>query len=109
MISFSSGLGSLQGLVLLALAVAAFGLQAFALFDAVRRRAAAFTSAGKQTKRLWLIILVVSAAIGFVSLTRPLNMFNLLAVVAAGVYLADVRPAVTGGGGGSGTGSYGGW
>jgi hypothetical protein len=54
----------------------------------------------------------VAAAIGFVSLLNPLNIFNLIAFVAAAVYLVDVRPAlrqVSGRGGGSQSGPYGPW
>ena len=70
-------------------------------------------AAGKQTKQRWLIILGVAAAIGFVSLLNPLNIFNLIAFVAAAVYLVDVRPAlrqITGKGGGrTQSGPYGPW
>lgn len=106
-----SGIATLQGLVLLALGLLALGLQVFALVDALRQRADAFVAAGKQTKQLWLIFLAVATAIGFVSLSGPLNIFNLIAVVAAAVYLTDVRPAVRGmtGGRGTGSGPYGSW
>lgn len=105
---FGSGLAGAQGLVLLVLGLVALGLQGFALIDAIRQRSDAFTAAGKLTKKLWTIILGVAVALGFVSLQGPLNIFNLLAVVAAGVYLADVRPALRGVTGG-GTGPYGPW
>lgn len=93
-----------QGLVLQLLGWGALALMAFALVDAARQRADAFTAAGKQTKQRWLIILGVAVAIGFVSVFGPLNIFNLIAIVAASVYLADVKPAlraVTGRGGSS--------
>ena len=106
----STSLGTLQDLVVLALALAAFVLQLFALFDALRQRRDAFPAAGKQTKRLWVILLVIAAAVGFASLLGgplgPLNLLNIVAVVIAGVYLADVRPAVRGG---TGQSSYGSW
>lgn len=106
---FSSGVGGAQSLVLLALGVAALGMQGFALVDALRQRPDAFAAAGKLTKRLWTIILIVAAALGFVSLYGPLNIFNAVAVIAAGVYLADVRPALRRVTGGGGTGPYGPW
>ncbi len=109
----SSGIATLQGLIMLALGLLAFGLQVFALVDAIRQRAGAFVAAGKQTKQRWLIFLGVATAIGFVSLGSalggPLNIFNLIAVVAAAVYLTDVRPAVRGMTGGRGSGPYGPW
>ncbi|HZI98402.1 MAG TPA: DUF2516 family protein [Actinomycetales bacterium] len=91
-----------QGYVMLALGAGALAMMAFALVDALRQRTDAFAAAGKLTKTKWLVILAVAVAIGFVSLFGPLNIFNLLAFVAAAVYLADVRPAlraITGRGG----------
>ena len=40
------------------ISIAAFVFEAFAFIDAVRRPAPAFVAAGKQTKPIWLIILV---------------------------------------------------
>jgi fatty acid desaturase len=117
MVSFAN----LQFLIVLALAVVAFGLEIFALVDASRTRADAFVAAGKQSKNLWLIILSVAAALGFIALPisgggllSPLGLLPVVAAVAAAVYLTDVRPAVRqirGGGGGRGrsTGPYGPW
>jgi len=105
----SLGVGTLQTLVTLALGLAALALQGFALFDAIRVRPDAFPAAGKQTKMIWLAILGVATAIGFVSVLGPLNIFNLIGVVAAGVYLADVRPAVRGIARGGSSGPYGRW
>ncbi len=78
----------------LILGVGAFGLEAFAVVDALRRRPDAFVAAGKRTKQFWTILLGVAAAIGFVTLFSPLNIFGLLAVVAAAVYVTDVKPAL---------------
>lgn len=99
--------GSAQGIVLLILGLLALGIQGYALVDAVRRRDDAFQATGNQTKMLWLAILGVCVALGFVSLANPLNIFNLLAIVGAGVYLTKVRPAIQSITGGSG--SRGGW
>ncbi len=88
-------------MVALLLGVAAIIFQGFALVDALLSRKDAFEATSNQTKKIWLAILGVATAIGFVSLSGPLNMFNLLAVVAAGVYLTRVRPdikSITGGG-----------
>ena len=111
-----SALGSAQALVFLALGVLAFIAQIVALVDALRNRPDAFVAAGKQTKQRWTIILGVAAAIGFISfngvILSPLNLLNIIAFVAAAVYLVDVRPAlrqVTGRGGGSQSGPYGRW
>jgi hypothetical protein len=109
--------GSLQALIVLALSVLAFGLEIFALVDAARTRADAFTVTGKQTKTRWLVILAVAAALGFLSLPLsgvsrdPFGLLSIVSVVAAVVYLTDVRPAVRQirGGGGSSSGPYGPW
>jgi hypothetical protein len=78
----------------------------FALVDAITRRDAAFVAAGKQTKQFWLVVLglaVVTSWIGFLSL---------IGLVAALVYLVDVRPAIKDmprGGSSQHTGPYGPW
>jgi hypothetical protein len=111
MVSFSS----LQGIVMLVLGLLAFGMEVFALIDAARTRADAFVAAGKLTKQRWLIILGVAVAFGFLALgggpLSPLGMLSIVAVVASGVYLVDVRPAVRQirGGGGRSQGPYGPW
>lgn len=102
-------LGATQSLILQVLGVAAFGMEVFALVDAARHRPDAFVAAGKKTKQLWLIILGVAALIGFVFLLNPLGILSILAVVAAGIYLADVRPALRDVSSGRGGGPYGGW
>lgn len=109
---------ALQYYVFLVLSVLAFGMEVYALVDAVRRPAAAFTAAGKKTKQLWMVILGVATAIGFIALPLPvgligsLSLLSLVAIVASAVYLVDVRPAVRqirGGGAGRNNGPYGPW
>lgn len=105
---------SAQAIVVFVLAVAALAMTAFAFVDAVRRPAAAFEYASKRTKVFWAVLLGVALALAFVSVPDPRNaslpgIFGILSVVAAGVYLADVRPAVRTYGGGRGRGSSRGW
>lgn len=84
-----SGLLSLIHLAVLVVTV-------YALVDCARRPAAAFVAHGKQTKQIWVAILgvalVVSLTLGF------LSFLGTIAVVAAIVYLVDVKPAVSGSG-----------
>ena len=102
--------GDVQSTIALVLGLAALGMQGFALLDAVRQRPDAFVAAGKRTKNFWLGILAVAVAIGLLSVFNPLNLFSLLAVVGAGVYMADVRPALRSvSGGGARQGPYGPW
>lgn len=102
--------GQVQGMVALILGVAALAMQVFALVDCLRQRPDAYVAASKRTKNFWLIVTGVAVAIGVISVANPLNLFSLLAVVGAGVYLADVRPALKAvSGGGSHNGPYGPW
>jgi hypothetical protein len=104
------GLGTLQAWVSLLLTLAAFAIQLFAVIDAVRHRPDAYVAAGKRTKGFWLAVTGVAALLGFLGVGRGLNFLTIIGVVAAGVYLADVRPAlrqVTGRGGTAGP--YGPW
>lgn len=88
--------GTLLGLVrLVCIAVAAWSL-----VDCALRPTAAFVAAGKLTKPAWLAI--TAGAIVVLWLFGPLSLFGIVAIVAAIVYLVDVRPAVRevqGGGG----------
>jgi hypothetical protein len=79
-----------------ALAVAAFVVEAWAFVDAITRPAQAFVAAGKRTKRLWLIILGVAFVLGLYSAAYGgvTGILSVAAFVAAAVYLADVRPKV---------------
>lgn len=104
-----------QNVVMLALGVGALAFGLFAFVDAMRHDKGAYASEGKQSKMFWLIALGLSVAIFFVSIRSILNMFSLIAVVAVGVYFADVRPALSPylarrrKGGASGSGPYGSW
>lgn len=60
----------------------------FALVDAASRPSGAFVYAGKQTKQVWLVILALAVLSTFV------GFFSLIGLVAALVYLLDVRPAL---------------
>lgn len=103
-------ISSAQRLVVLLLGLAALGVEVFAVVDALRHRPEAYLAAGKRTKTFWTVVTGVAALLGFVTLSSPLGLVGIIAVVAAGVYLADVRPAlrqITGRGPASGP--YGPW
>jgi hypothetical protein len=99
-------LANAQVLLFLVLALVLFGVEVWALIDCARRPAGAFLAAGKRTKRFWLLLTGAAAAVGFIAIPPPLGLglftgfLQFVAVVPAGVYLADVRPAVSGYGGG---------
>lgn len=72
-------------------------LRLWALVDCVTRKAAAFPAVDKLTKPTWVAILVVGAALGsypWQAGESYLYPISLISIVAAAVYLADVRPAV---------------
>ena len=103
-------IGPVQSFVLLLLGVGALGLTGFAAVDALRYRSQLYPAVGRQTKVFWVALLVVAFLIAIVSFWNALGFLNVLGVVAAGVFLADVRPklkAVSGGSGSSGYGPYG--
>jgi hypothetical protein len=104
-------LGQAQGYVMLVLTLAALALEVFAFVHALKTRPDAFVAAGKRTKQFWMAVTGVAVLLGFVSL-GGLGFLAIIGVVAAGVYLADVRPAVEtvqGRGTGSHQGPYGPW
>jgi uncharacterized membrane protein YdfJ with MMPL/SSD domain len=68
-------------------------MKVFALTDAAYRKDAFYVAADKQNKAFWLILLAVFLALQLL-LRYPLQPLNLVGTVAAGVYLADVRPTL---------------
>jgi predicted membrane metal-binding protein len=98
------------------LSLIALGIEAWALVDALRRPAAAFVAASKQTKPLWLVILTVATVIGLGyslavgGIGAAISILPIVAFVAAAIYLTDVRPKVREfRGGASSSGPYGPW
>ena len=104
-----------------ALAVAAFIVEAWAIVDAIIRPKAAFAAAAamgdnaaqRLTKQWWLIILGVAFVLGLwaAAYGGVTNFLSVLAFVAAAIYLAGVRPKVReyGKSGSRSSGPYGGW
>jgi hypothetical protein len=68
-------------------------IKLFAFVDAAIRPNAAYTAAEKLTKGGWLIILGLAVALD-VFLGGLMSIFTIAGMVAAIVYLVDVRPAV---------------
>lgn len=80
-------------LIMSALTLALFVVQAWAFVDALTRRPDAYVAADKLTKPAWLIILGLALA-AHMLIWSPLNLLNLVGAVAAIVYLVDARPAM---------------
>ena len=79
-------------LVVVVLYFASVAVGVFDVVDAAIRRADAFVAAGKATKPLWLVITGVATLA--LAVFGPVSLFGIPAIVAALVYLVDVRPAV---------------
>ncbi|QIS24690.1 DUF2516 family protein [Nocardia terpenica] len=87
------GVYSVTSAILLVLWLAALGGTIFALVHAIRQRPDAFTAVDKLSKPIWVTILGVALAFLLLAKT-PVGLLGIAAVVATGVYLADVRPKV---------------
>jgi len=88
------------------LGLGALALKVWALADAVYRPGAAYAAAGKWSKPGWVAVLAVALLLTGGDFA---GLLGLASVVAAIVYLVDVRPAVRelGPGRSSSTGPYG--
>lgn len=85
-----------------------------ALIDAATRREDAYRAADKKTKPFWLLVLGLAVVLDLLFTTSIFGIFVLAGLVAAIVYMVDVRPAVreiAGGRGGNrnNMGPYGPW
>ncbi|WP_067717015.1 DUF2516 family protein [Nocardia yamanashiensis] len=78
--------------ILWVLQLGAIAMTVFALVHAIRQRPDAFTAVDKLTKPVWIAILAV--ALVFLFFMPLIGILGIAAVVATGVYLADVRPKV---------------
>lgn len=85
-------------------------VRGFAFLDALTRPTEAYAAAGKLTKVGWCAILGVGLAVGVLLRGSVIGLFNLAGLVAAILYLVDVRPAVREiGKPGRNQGPYGAW
>ncbi|WP_030267739.1 DUF2516 family protein [Streptomyces sp. NRRL B-24484] len=98
------------------LSVAIIGFKLFAFVDAAFRREDAYRAADKKTKGFWLIVLGLALGLDLLLGANVLgNFLTLIGLVAAIVYVVDVRPAIKqitdgrGGGGRRNIGPYGPW
>jgi asparagine N-glycosylation enzyme membrane subunit Stt3 len=75
------------------LSLVMFVAQAYAFLDATTHRPDAYVAGDKLTKKAWLIILGLGVA-AHMLIWQPISLFNLIGIVAALVYLVDVRPTL---------------
>jgi len=99
------------------LATAVIGYKVFAFVDAAIRREDAYRAADKKTKGFWLIVLGLALGADLLFGANPVTgLLTLAGLVAAIVYVVDVRPAIKlltdgrgRGRGGRNPGPYGPW
>ncbi len=86
------GVFTAESYLILLVTFAMLATSIFAFVNSLLYSADAYEAAGKLTKTTWCTILGIGVAIQFV----PLGFFiiQLVLLVAALVYLADVRPAL---------------
>lgn len=98
-------LNFVEFLILTALGLLAFGVQVWAFSDALRTPPAYFERVYKRTKMFWAALTGGGAFFGFLYVIVPITtltvpplgfsmLLTLAGATAAGVYLADVRPAL---------------
>ena len=87
-------LAHLDAYILLAIWIAGIPVGLYAFVHALLQRADAFTAADKLTKPAWLGITGVALLV-LVLLRGPMTIIWLAGLVAALVYIVDVRPRVT--------------
>ena len=90
-----AGMAEFDGLLFSALYVAAQVLTLWAFVDVLVRPAPGFVATGKLTKPAWVAITGLAAVILYLT-KNPIALLGLPAIIAAVVYLVDVRPAVRG-------------
>ena len=83
-----------QGYVMLLVALGSLAVTIFAFVNSLLYSSEAYVAAGKLTKTTWCTILGFAVVLQLV----PLGLFivTIALLIAAFVYLADVRPALAG-------------
>jgi hypothetical protein len=94
--------GAAQSLITLVLGVLFAVVKVWAFIDVLRRPEAGFPAIGRINKMFWLIVLGIAAVtgIGFWFIP-PIGLIGIAGLIAALVYLFDVRPRLIEIGGGS--------
>ena len=85
---------TVESYVHLQVAIASLAIAIFAFVNSLLYSAEAYVAAGKLTKTTWCTILGLAVVLQFIPIGFSLITIALL--IAAFVYLADVRPALAG-------------
>ena len=86
---------AVEGLTMLLVEIGLLAVKIYALVSSLRFSDEAYRAAGKLNKPAWTIILGLGLVAQVVLAGAPLNLINLAMTVAALVYLADVKPALS--------------
>jgi len=87
---------SIPGTVMLVVYVVLLAVKLFAFISALTFSADHYRAAGKWSKQGWTIVLGLAVLLQAIPGLMPLTFINLAFTIAAFVYLADVRPALSG-------------
>lgn len=87
---------ALEGGILLVVEFVLLAVKIFAFVNSLLFPAQAYEAAGKLSKPAWCIILGIGLVLQLLLLGSPISLLNIAFTIAAFVYLADVRPALTG-------------
>lgn len=92
-----SGIIAFESTVMLVVLAISLIVKTYAFVNSLLWSAQHYEAAGKLTKPAWVAILGVGFAAQLIMLgASPLNLINLIATIAAIVYIVDVRPAMAG-------------
>ncbi len=86
---------AVEGLTMLLVEIGLLAVKIYAFVSSLRFSDEAYRAAGKLNKPAWTIILGLGLVAQVVLAGSPLNLINLAMTVAALVYLADVKPALS--------------
>ncbi|MBC9735299.1 DUF2516 family protein [Nocardioides marmotae] len=87
---------AIEGSILLLVEFVLLAVKIFAFVNSLLFSAEAYDAAGKLTKPAWCLILGLGLVLQLLLIGSPISLLNLAFTIAAFVYLADVRPALTG-------------
>jgi hypothetical protein len=89
---YGGGVFGFEGTITVVFLFAILVLEIFAFISALTYSSRAYEAADKLNKPAWLIILGLTAALNFIPLGS--SMLFIAGIIAALVYLVDVRPAL---------------
>jgi len=86
---------AVEGYTMVVIEIALLAVKIYAFVSSLRYSDEAYRAAGKLNKAAWTIILGLGFVAQIVLSGSPLNLINLAMTLAALVYLADVKPALS--------------